>query len=642
MSSKNLSKNILRIFIDLLLIAISFIMATLIRLEGNFLTSTNHFIWHIQLLKILPFVVLIKMVSLVVFGDYRRFWRYTDIKDIVHLTRSLFVPSIIILIPRFFGASPHDANLWGVSYGVTIIDFLLSLGLLSGVRLLRHFLIEQQNIKKRLLRLQADTKRTLIIGAGEAGLQVVNSLSKHPELGLMPMAVLDDDTQKHGMALTDGVVVKGFVNDVKYWVDELAIDQIIIAIPSINLQERRRINLLCSETNVDVRTVPGVDQLAAGQVSIEQMRKLSMEDLLGREEVNLNVPEVLAYLQDKRVLVTGAGGSIGKELCRQLILKCKIQSLCLLGKGENSIFEAWQELLDIDALLRPKALIKKIADIKDYSRMESVIEEFKPEVIFHAAAHKHVHLMEINACEAFENNVIGTRNLAEIAGLKGVETFVLISTDKAVNPTSIMGASKNLAEKAVLLCSKKYPGTKYTGVRFGNVLGSRGSVIKVWEQQLKNSRPLTVTHRDAIRYFMTIPEAAQLVIQSAAKANNGEIMVLDMGTPIKIYDLAKQFIQLAGFTLDEVPIEIIGLKDGEKLHEELLTASEFVEAKLTDKIFKARINFDIQDASLSSEIDKLAVLAKQNRQEDLKSGLRALVRRLSKDLLKATSTMEYI
>jgi FlaA1/EpsC-like NDP-sugar epimerase len=434
------------------------------------------------------------------------------------------------------------------------------------------------------------------------------------------------------MLLYDDVKVCGYINDVKYWVDELAVDQIIIAIPSLKLQEKKRISLLCTETGADVRTIPGVDQLAGGRVTVEQIRKLSMEDLLGRDEIDLGGQDVIEFLNNKRILVTGAGGSIGRELCRQMFLKCNISAIALVGKGENSIFETWQDLNKIISENPEKSEIlieKKICDIRNYNRMSKIFSDFRPEVVFHAAAHKHVHLMEINPCEAFENNVIGTRNLAELAGTHQADAFVLISTDKAVNPTSMMGATKNLAEKVTLMTSRKFPSTKYTAVRFGNVLGSRGSVIKVWEQQLANSLPLTITHKDAIRYFMTIPEAAQLVIQAASKATNGEIMLLDMGEPVKIYDLVRQFIQLSGFTLDEVPVEMIGLRDGEKLYEELLTSSEFVDHKLTEKIYKAKINSNLKDSELTQLIDEFTNLASQDLDETLKSRLKNLANAIS-------------
>ncbi len=612
-------KNLLRIILDLALLVASFYLATYIRLEGSVVTLTEKFIWTQQLPTILPWIIILKVVSLIVWGTYKRFWRYTDSHEIVYLARALALPSLIMVAPRFWGLSPQAADTYALSYGVVLIDFLLSLSLLAGVRLLRYYTVRRLSIYER--RAAADPslgrKRTLILGAGEAGIQVAKALREHPEQGLDPVAALDDDTKKHGMQIARGVTVKGNLAELARWVRELEITQIIIAIPSANQKLKRELSKLASETSVDVRVLPGVDQLAGGKVTVDQIRKLSMEDLLGREEVNLNLPEIVNYLRGKRVLVTGAGGSIGSELCRQLV-RCEIAGLCLLGKGENSVFETAANLRGADLAL-------KIADVRNYDRMLHVVRDFKPDVIFHAAAHKHVHLMELNSCEAFDNNVIGSRNIAEIAGIVGATSFVLISTDKAVNPTSIMGATKNLAEKAVLMVSRKYPQTKYTAVRFGNVLGSRGSVVKVWENQLRNAQPLTITHAEAIRYFMTIPEASQLVIQAAAKANNGEIMVLDMGTPIKIYDLAQQFIKLAGFSLEEIPIKIIGLREGEKLYEELLTDSEFVDSQLTERIYKAKIDSASSDAELAELIETLANLSQANKDAELKTKLRAFV-----------------
>jgi len=625
-------KNFLRLFINFTLLALSFSLATVIRLEGQIISPADKFIWNVQLIKILPFVVLIELAVLIAFGTYRKFWRYVRINDIVHLARSLAIGSMVLVLPRFFGKTPNANDLMAISYGVLVINFLLALSFLSAVRLLRFFLMEQKKIKRRLREISTAQKHALVIGAGEAGLEAIKAISTHPELGLKVVAILDDDNKKQGMLLYDDVKVCGYINDVKYWVDELAVDQIIIAIPSLKLQEKKRISLLCTETGADVRTIPGVDQLAGGRVTVEQIRKLSMEDLLGRDEIDLGGQDVIEFLNNKRILVTGAGGSIGRELCRQMFLKCNISAIALVGKGENSIFETWQDLNKIISENPEKSEIlieKKICDIRNYNRMSKIFSDFRPEVVFHAAAHKHVHLMEINPCEAFENNVIGTRNLAELAGTHQADAFVLISTDKAVNPTSMMGATKNLAEKVTLMTSRKFPSTKYTAVRFGNVLGSRGSVIKVWEQQLANSLPLTITHKDAIRYFMTIPEAAQLVIQAASKATNGEIMLLELGEPVKIYDLVRQFIQLSGFTLDEVPVEVIGLRDGEKIYEELLNSSEFVDHKLTEKIYKAKINSNLKDSELTQLIDEFTNLASQDLNETLKSRLKNLANAIS-------------
>ena len=613
----NSTKNLTRILLDLSIIAFAFFAASNLRVLGLEATETSKFILNEQLFKVIGGVVLIKFFCLSLSGVYRKFWRYTKVIDLIELAKALLIAALVMVLPRLFGGlSPAKQDLFAISYGVTTIDFFLSLSLLSALRLLRFYLKEQSNIKARLKTLSKKSKSTLIIGAGEGGMQVIEAVKRHPELGLEVKGVLDDDKKKIGMQVSMGISVKGLIEDVKYWVDELAIEQIIIAVPSSTLKEKKRISLLCNEAGVDVRIVPSVDQLAGGQVDIREIRKLSMEDLLGREEINLNRPEIINFLNAKQVLVTGAGGSIGQELCKQLIRHGNLKSLCLLGKGENSIFSSKQDLERLKSSLGKDVEIStKICDIRNQSRIEHIIDEFKPEIIYHAAAHKHVYLMEQNPCEAFENNVLGSRNLMELAAKYKVENFVLISTDKAVNPTSIMGKTKRLAEKLLLTHALEHTETKFTAVRFGNVLGSRGSVIKVWQKQIEEGKSITVTDPEAIRYFMTIPEASQLVIQAASKAQSGEIMVLDMGEPINIYKLAKQFIKLSGFSEADVDIEFTGLRPGEKLYEELLSSEEFVDSKLTDKIFKARIE-KIDHEYLVKHIAALTEIAKANRDKE--------------------------
>lgn len=621
-------KNLFRIFLDATCLSVSLILATVIRLEGHINSSADRFVWYQQLFKILPLVVLVQIVILIVSGSYRRFWRYTTVNDLIFLGRSLLLASFIILIPRFWGLNPKNFDLFAISYGVLAIDFLLALISLSSLRLFRYYLIEQRNIKKRLKEVSSKQKRTLIIGAGEAGIEVVKSIVSHPELGLKITGLLDDDKKKHGM-LIENFKVLGAIKDVNYFVSENDIDQLVIALPSLHRSVIREVYNLCSETGADIRTIPGVDQLAGGKVTVEQIRKLSMEDLLGRDEIDLNTKEVLDFLKNKKVLVTGAGGSIGQELCLQLVTKCNIKSICLLGKGENSVFNTLQSIYEKLGRDTKLEIVQKIADVKNYNRINAIFSEFQPDIVFHAAAHKHVHLMELNACEAFENNVVGTKTVSEIAGKHKVKAFVLISTDKAVNPSSIMGSTKNLAEKVTLINSKNFPQTKYTAVRFGNVLGSRGSVIEVWQKQLASGQAITVTDKEAIRYFMTIPEASQLVIQASAKAHSGEVMLLDMGEPVKIYDLARQFITLSGFSLDDVAIEFIGLKPGEKLYEELLTSQEFVDSKLTEQIYKAKIQTKITDEKLMLKLHHLEKIASENSNENMKFALKELLQDLS-------------
>ncbi len=612
-------KNFFRILLDIVLLVLALVFATLIRLEGDFLVPANAFIWHKQLKFLLIAITSIQFSVLFFSQTYKSFWRYTGINEIISLAKALFIAFVLILIPRFMGQSPNSGDIFAVSYGVAIIDFLFALTLLGRIRLLRAYLIEQRNIKRRLIDLASSAKRTLIIGAGEAALEVVKSINQHPELALELVAALDDDKRKHNMILASAVPVKGSIDELQYWVSELNIEQIIIAIPSLKPQDLRRISRLASDTSVPVRIIPGVDQLAGGKVSVESIRKLNMEDLLGREPVDLNSEEVITFLKNKRVLVTGAGGSIGRELTLQLIRNCDIQAIALLGKGENTIFDT---AMEIKATKPEQKLETYICDIRNYERSKMIFQEFKPDIVFHAAAHKHVHLMELNPCEAFENNVLGTRNMAELAACHGVSSFVLISTDKSVNPSSIMGCTKNLAERMILFLAKQYPETKFTAVRFGNVLGSRGSVIKIWEKQISEGRAITVTHKDAFRYFMTIPEAAQLVIQAAAKAQSGEIMVLDMGEAVKIFDLAQQFIRLSGFNSEDIEIQITGLKEGEKLHEELLTSAEFIESKLTEKIFRAKIDTNYDIPKFLEKIQELEALATENDNIAMKKALR--------------------
>jgi FlaA1/EpsC-like NDP-sugar epimerase len=631
------TKNLLRIVIDISVIIFSYVFATFLRVSPNIDSPTASFILEIQLAHILTMVVGIKLTIFIISGLYQRFWRYTKAEDIVQLAKALLISAIFIILPRFFDQNPNTEHLYAASFGVVAIDFFCSLGLLASVRLFRQYLTDQRNIRRRLKNLSNKLKNTLLIGAGEGGLEVLQALQTHPELGLNVVCVLDDDKQKHSMVMQSKVPVKGYVSDVKHWVDECAIEQIIIAIPSLSSQRKREIIQLCSDTGADIRIVPSVSQLAGGHVRLEEIRPVNMEDLLGRGEIDLEIPEVSSFLKGRRILVSGAGGSIGSEICRQIIRHGDVSEICLLGKGENSIFESWKELEALqhelenfyaseyqDYQFKPWQVkfTLAICDIRNLSRLNSIFSNFKPQVVFHAAAHKHVYLMELNPAEAFEVNILGSKNLMDLCANYEVENFVQISTDKAVNPTSIMGTTKRYAEKILIQAAKQNPKTKFSAVRFGNVLGSRGSVIKVWQKQLSLNKTINVTDKKAIRYFMTIPEASQLVIKAAAKANSGEIMILDMGEPINIYELAKQYILLSGFTLEEIKINITGLRPGEKLYEELLTADEFVENQLTDKIFKAKIEDKLSHTQLKYILDELTELAKNNQLAILKDKLK--------------------
>jgi FlaA1/EpsC-like NDP-sugar epimerase len=424
-------------------------------------------------------------------------------------------------------------------------------------------------------------KRTLIIGAGSAGTMVVRQLLNNQEAELSPIAFMDDDVKKHKLDIL-GIPVLGGVEQIEDVTRELDIDNIVIAIPSLSRKELNKIFAECAKTRAKTQILPMLEDLIMGKVSVNQFRDVQVEDLLGREPVELDIESISEYITQKTVLVTGAGGSIGSEICRQ-ISNFHPKKLILLGHGENSIYTIEMELRDLYKEGEIE-FITEIADLQDASKMLSVMGIHRPHVVYHAAAHKHVPLMERNPEEAVKNNIIGTINAAKASIRFGVETFVMISTDKAVNPTSVMGATKRLAEMMIQFMDQTSR-TKFVAVRFGNVLGSRGSVIPHFKKQIQKGGPVTVTHPDMVRYFMTIPEASRLVIQAGALAKGGEIFVLDMGEPVKIVDLAKNLIKLSGNSIEEIGIEYTGIRPGEKLFEELLKADEVHEQQVYPKIY---------------------------------------------------------
>ncbi|WHY76649.1 nucleoside-diphosphate sugar epimerase/dehydratase [Neobacillus sp. WH10] len=424
-------------------------------------------------------------------------------------------------------------------------------------------------------------KRTLIVGAGAAGTMVARQLLKNQEADLLPIGFIDDDIHKQKLDIL-GMPVVGGVRSIKEVVPNLRIENIIIAIPSLSRRELTTIFQECIKTSAKTQILPMLEDLVTGKLSVSQFRDVQVEDLLGRKQIELDIASISKYLKGKTVLVTGAGGSIGSEICRQ-ICRFNPKKLILLGHGENSIYSIDMELKEIYSGL-PIEFITEIADLQDAEKMESVVRVHKPDVVYHAAAHKHVPLMELNPEEAVKNNVIGTMNVAKAANLYGVKTFVMISTDKAVNPTSVMGSTKRLAEMIVQSMDKG-SSTKFVTVRFGNVLGSRGSVIPLFKRQIEQGGPVTVTHPEMVRYFMTIPEASRLVIQAGALAKGGEIFVLDMGEPVKIVDLAKNLIILSGNSVEDIGIKFTGIRSGEKLFEELLKEDEEQEKQIYPQIY---------------------------------------------------------
>lgn len=523
----------------------------------------------------------IKLAVFFMTGIYRRVWRYAVARDLIYLAGTVF-GSILLLIAAGFYLQVS------VPRSIFIFTCMLDIMVTGGIRVIPKLKKE----KGKSFYNGGDLKRLLVIGAGDAGVLVVKELFRQENPTMVPVGFIDDDEDKKNLKIL-GLPVLGTREMLNSIVQEHSIQEVLIAMPSAPGHVIRDIYESCRKINVSVRTLPRMYDIINGQISVDLIREVKLEDLLGREPVQLDMKAITTSFNNKSILVTGAGGSIGSELCRQLC-RCNPQVLYLLGHDENPIFEIELELKNHFPHLNIKPVI---ADIKDVTRVCQVFEDFRPQVVFHAAAHKHVPLMEENPGESFKNNVLGTKNVAEAADKYHAETFVLISTDKAVNPSSVMGATKRIAE-IIIQQLDKISQTKYTAVRFGNVLGSRGSVIPIFQEQIKNGGPVTVTHPDMRRYFMTIPEAVQLVLQAASMSTGGEIFILDMGEPVKIVDMARELIRLSGFEPErDIAIEYTGVRPGEKMYEEILTSEEGTSATRHKRIYVAK-NQDFDEAEI--------------------------------------------
>ncbi|HEY9786236.1 MAG TPA: nucleoside-diphosphate sugar epimerase/dehydratase [Candidatus Obscuribacterales bacterium] len=600
---------VLQILLDGLLIFLAFGGAYLIRFDGHLNTKFFH-----QLMLIGPIIVTLRLLANWAFGVYRRLWRYTGLTEVMELGCSILSVTTLVMIARAVGVLSIDGN--QLSYGIILIDCGLCFLVLTAARVLRR--LETEHNQRRHWR-QPVRRRALVVGAGDAGQMVLRELAQRPDLGVDVVGMLDDDPQKYRKRIGN-ITVFGATAHLPRLVENLFIDQVIIAMPSAPPAEVRRIVDLCREAEVETRILPGLFELINGRVSVSQLREVSLEDLLGREPVQLDSASIAGYLEDRSVLVTGAGGSIGSELCRQ-ILRFQPQQILLLGRGENSIFAIHQEL---KSRPEPVDIVPIIADVRDEVRLRAIFEKHRPSVVFHAAAHKHVPLMEGNVAEAITNNVRGTQVVAGLSDEYKVETFVLVSSDKAVNPTSVMGATKRIAELVVQSLARQSK-TKYVAVRFGNVLASRGSVIPLWRQQIAQGGPVTVTHPEATRYFMLIPEAVQLILQAGALGSGGEIFVLDMGKPVKIIDLAYDLIRFSGLRPgQDIEVQFIGLRPGEKLYEELLTAEEGLTKTLYEKIFVGKPQ-EIDRAALTNNVDKLLEDARKDDEGSIRKCLEVLV-----------------
>jgi FlaA1/EpsC-like NDP-sugar epimerase len=553
-----------------------------------------------------PAVALMSAVALIIkipvyflFGLYRRLWMYASTGELRLITVAVTTASVLtsgvmavlIVTGRVLPGMPRTA---------LGIDWLLSLILIGGSRFALRILAEQS----LLVRPSGKGKSALVIGAGDAGALVVRELQKSSQLNLTPIGLLDDDPSKQNHTIY-GVTVIGTVSDLPSILDLQHVNEVIIAIPSAPGRLVRMVNDICRLKGIPSRTVPGIYELIGGKVSVNRLREVDITDLLRREPVRVNDEAVGAALEGKRVLVTGAGGSIGRELCRQIARRNPAE-LVLLGHGENSIFEILLELRqDYPDLLLPPV----IADIRNPERLDYVFNEHQPKIVFHAAAHKHVPLMETNVVEAITNNVIGTRNVVQAALDHNVERFVMISTDKAVRPSSIYGATKRLAEMTVLNAAREQQ-CSFTVVRFGNVLGSRGSILPIFRQQIANGGPVTITHPDMFRFFMTIPEAVYLVLQAASMENGGETFVLNMGEPVRILDLAEDLIRLSGLEpYRDIDISFTGIRPGEKLTEELWDEGTPLMKTLHPDIFRLDADASSPSLNLSQAIDSLSALS---------------------------------
>ncbi len=504
------------------------------------------------------------------FNLYWRDWEYASVYEVITVVKCV---SATVIVSTISGIAFFDTK---VTWQFLIVCWLLLVISIGGVRLsmrvFREFFADSSVME--------NAKPTLIVGAGAAGTLLVRQMLMHPAMRMDPIAFVDDDPEKLRKDIY-GVRILGAIKDIERIVDTMGITKVVIAMPSLPIKKLNEVYDVARKTGAECVILPNIDDVMSGNLHVQQLRNVEIEDLLGRDPVQLDQTMIEKQLRGKKILVTGAGGSIGSEICRQ-VAKFKPKEIVILGHGENSIYQLNMEL--VGKYSQHFTITPVIADVQDRKRIFEVMDKYKPDVVYHAAAHKHVPLMELNPREAVKNNILGTRNVAEAASHARVKAFVMVSTDKAVNPPNIMGATKRLCEMIVQDMATRSEYTKFVAVRFGNVLGSRGSVIPLFKKQIAEGGPITVTHPDIVRYFMTIPEAAQLVIQAGALARGGEIFVLDMGQPVKIVDLAKNLIRLSGFDEGDIEIKFTGLRPGEKMYEELLNEGEVNPKQVFPKI----------------------------------------------------------
>jgi FlaA1/EpsC-like NDP-sugar epimerase len=594
------------LLIDAVLVAAAYTLAFLLRFDGHI--PLDHYV---KLKNTLFFIVPFKLICFFVLGLYNGMWRYTSFIDLRNVFRAATLSSVVIVLSILY-----LYQFQGYSRSVYIIDWLFTFLFIGGVRITIRFVLANRfpffwTFKRHV---NPSVKKALIIGAGDAGEKILKEIQENPETHFEPILFLDDNVNKQGQAI-HGIPVLGTVDQIGKF--QAKFDEILIAVPSARGEEMRRIVDLCEKTGKRFRTVPGILEIIEGKVSVKSIRDVTLEDLLGREEVRLDEEEIMRYLNNRRILVTGAGGSIGSELVRQ-ICRFRPQALAVLDFNECNLSR-----LEMDCAQRFGSVHVSVF-VMDLSAVSEVFQEFAPDVVFHAAAYKHVPMQEVNPWEAVCNNIQGTRNLVEEASKSQVERFVLVSTDKAVRPSSAMGATKRVGEMLVE-CMNGSTKTRFMAVRFGNVIGSSGSAIPIFQEQILRGYPVTVTHPEITRYFMSVNEAAQLILQAGAMGKGSEIFILDMGKPMRIVELAKDLIRLSGLEPEkDIPIQFTGLRPGEKLYEELITEGEGIVATSHEKVLVLKGDSFDRDA-LNAGIDELLSIAVTRDASAIKKKLQEIV-----------------
>jgi FlaA1/EpsC-like NDP-sugar epimerase len=568
--------------------------------------------YHTLFVRTIAFVIAIKLAVFILSGFYNRWWRYVSTRDMWGAARGVVIASLVADLTVYFASPVHNVRL---PRSIAVLDFLLTLAFVAGTRLIARSIIERPQARNVLAR----GKEVIVVGAGDAAHLMLREMLRIPALGYTPIGLIDDDPRKKNLRLA-GVRVLGTIADLPHVIRDNKPDELLIAIPSASGELRARVVDVAGD--IPVKTLPGLHELIAGDISLTtQIRPIQVEDVLGREPVEVDIESIASYVRGETVLVTGAGGSIGSELCRQ-IAKAGPALLVLVDHHETGLFEIERELVDRDFA----AVVPVLADVKNLQKMRQVFERFGPGVVFHAAAYKHVPMLEANPIEALRNNTVATRVLADVAVEFGAARFVLVSTDKAANPKNLLGCSKAIAEWIVEAYGHREDvSTRFVAVRFGNVLNSSGSVIPIFRRQIERGGPVRVTHPEMTRYFMTIPEAVSLIVQAGAIGGRGQVFVLDMGEPVKIVDLAREMIRLSGKVPGKgIEIEFTGIRPGEKLHEELWSTGEVVEPTVHPKISRAT-RAQIDTVWLEEELAELERLVEAGDTLELVARVDAMV-----------------